>query len=326
VTRARQAARFSVAARSIEEPSEQRVMEECRAILSRHARSFRWASLFLPKRVRDDAVVLYAFCRELDDAVDNAPDRESARKALSRIIDALHQRSPVEPIAALFKASASRLGIDLLHVKYLIEGIDSDLGAVRIRDDAELLKYCYRVASTVGLMMCSVLRVVDRRGLPHAIDLGIAMQLTNICRDVAEDANRDRVYLPAQSLERLGLSQSSLVQNSAEPEKVAAVVRQLLALAEQYYRSADRGMRYIPYRPRLAIIVASRVYRAIGRSLLRRHDGNPFCRRAIVPWHEKLFWVCQSVIVWLFSLFPKPKPGHEPRLHRSLCGFPAANC
>ncbi len=301
------------------------VIEQCRSILSKHARSFKWASLFLPASTRDNVVVLYAFCRILDDAVDTSPDTECARDALRRIAASLAQTTPEEPIIAAFKAMASRSIIDLIHVEHLIEGIASDLDPVRVQDDAQLIRYCYRVASTVGLMMCRVLGVTDERGMPHAIDLGIAMQLTNICRDVAEDAAANRVYLPARMLEDLGSSQERLVSGSAEPDAVAAVVRQLLAVAEQYYRSADAGMRYIPAQPRLAIIIASRIYRAIGLSLLRRFNGNSLRGRVVVPWTEKTLWVWRGLALWLFTLIKTTQPPHDPRLHRYIKDLPGAN-
>lgn len=311
--------------RSEDHGSQARQIESCRAALSRHARSFKWGSIFLPRPMRDDAAILYAFCRVVDDAVDEASDPESARSSLSRVVDSLERHSPEEPLIAVFKAMAFRRQMDLRYARHLIEGVASDLGPVRVANEDELLRYCYRVASTVGLMMSRVIEVSDRRALPHAIDLGIAMQLTNICRDVLEDARSNRVYLPEQLLGSVGSSQSRLVLMSAEPEKIAVAVRRLLALAERYYRSADAAMRYIPLRPRLAIIIAARVYRAIGRSLLRRHNGNPLFGRVVVPWYEKLFWLGISLGAWLGSFFPARIPDHDSRLHRSIKGFPEAD-
>jgi 15-cis-phytoene synthase len=301
------------------------VIKTCNAILSKHARAFKWASWFLPHETRDNAAVLYAFCRALDDAVDEALNPRAARGALHRITEDVRRSSPQEPINAAFKEISNRLGIDFTYVEHLIDGIASDLGNVRVQDEEELLHYCYRVASTVGLMMCRALGVTDSRGFPYAIDLGIAMQLTNICRDVAEDAANNRVYLPARSLERFGVSQSSLVQGLAEPNGVVSVVSGLLAMAERYYQSADAGMRYIPIRPRLAIFIASRIYRAIGRALIRRYGCNPLYGRVIVPGYEKLFWVCHGLAAWIISLFSRMEPRHEADLHRFLKDFPGAD-
>lgn len=191
-------------------------------------------------------------------------------------------------------------------------------------DDAELVRYCYRVASTVGLMMCGVLGVRCREALPHAIDLGIAMQLTNICRDVAEDAARGRVYLPAERLRSAGIDPEDVVRGTADPERVASVVRSVLALADRYYRSADGGMRDIPWRFRPAILVASRTYRAIGVRLRRRR---PTAGRTVVPWPEKLAWSAAAVAA---SLRPAilgitPRWAHDRALHQALRGLPGAN-
>jgi phytoene synthase len=169
-------------------------------------------------------------------------------------------------------------------------------------------------------MMCAVLGVRDRRGLQHAVDLGIAMQLTNICRDVKEDAAMGRVYLPADRLAAAGVEQAALVAGEADREAVAAVVAQLLELADHYYASADVGMRYIPWRPRLAIFVASRVYRAIGVRLRQRHACDALVGRTVVPFGAKVFWTLCALAAWFASLWPTrdQTPAHPKLLHAHL--------
>lgn len=299
---------------------------ESRAVLARKARTFHLASRFLPAAVRDDAALVYAFCRLVDDTADEAPDPALAAVRLERLRAELLGEAPARPLVAAFRDTAERLDLPLAAAADLIHGVRSDLHPVRVADDAELIRYCYRVASTVGLMMCAVLRVRCREALPHAVDLGVAMQLTNIARDVAEDAGRDRVYLPASRLRAAGADPEQVVRGAADPRAVAVVVLQLLEMADGYYRSADAGMRDIPARLRPAILVASRVYRAIGVRL-RRRGGDTLAGRTVVPWPEKVLWGTRAVAV---AFHPRvlgfgPRDAHDAALHRALRGLPGAH-
>jgi phytoene synthase len=158
--------------------------------------------------------------------------------------------------------------------------VESDLGEVRVADMAEPLRYCYRVAGTVGLMRTAALDVTVPEALPHAIDLGVAMQLTNICRDVREDALRGRRYLPATLVSVL---EPAALIDPACTARAAAVhaVRTLLDLADRHYTSGEQGLRYLPFGARAGILVAARVYRKIG-VVLRRRDGDCWSSRARV--------------------------------------------
>ena len=170
-------------------------------------------------------------------------------------------------------------------------------------------------------MMCGVLGVQDRaRALPHAIDLGIAMQLTNISRDVQADAENGRVYLPAVvSVGDPRLPKDTL---ATKPDAVAKATADLLALAEQYYASARRGFRFIPMPGRVAIAVAAYVYRAIGHRIASRgyvHEAP----RAVVPGWQRLIWLAYGVVV---ACVPVDARRHEDDLHGALRGLPGANC
>jgi phytoene synthase len=289
-----------------------------RETLRRHARSFRVASLFLPSGSRDDAALLYAYCRELDDAVDEAPNAEAAEQRLAHA-----ERSEV---AHAFRQVAERRGFEPSVAQHLVAGMRSDLGSVRLADDGALFRYCYEVAGCVGVMMSGVLGVTDPRALPHAVDLGVGMQLTNICRDVLEDAGRDRVYLPATRLSAEGLTPEDVLQGRAEPGALSRVVERLLVLADRYYQSADLGMRFIPWRARLAIVVASRLYRGIGVRLRRRHGSNPLHGRTRASLLDKTVGVAASFFAFLaMSSFGRAgaRP-HDDSLHLHLRGFPGA--
>jgi phytoene synthase len=269
---------------------------------------------------------LYAFCRSVDDLADAEQVTAEARSELDALQAALGAEPDGEPLwpegHLWFRRLCLECGIDFRVVRDLLAGMASDLGTVRLQSDRELLRYCYRAAGTVGLMMCSVLGVRDPRAWRHAIDLGIAMQLTNVCRDVLEDAQASRVYLPADRLRAYGVGPEDLVEGRADAQAVSLVVTDLLALAEGYYRSGDEGMRFLPPRARWAILIASRLYRGIGRRLRNRLGSNALLGRVAVPWLAKLGLVLSATGSWLrLSLWP-PKAfaaGNQPGC---LAGLP----
>jgi phytoene synthase len=298
-------------------------------VLAFRARSFRWASAFLSQAERRRVAALYAFCRAVDDLADAEPNTAEARKEL----DALHaglcaepDGEPLWPEGHLwFRRLCLECGIDFRVVRELLAGMASDLGTVRLQSDRELLRYCYRAAGTVGLMMCSVLGVRDPRAWRHAIDLGIAMQLTNICRDVLEDAQASRVYLPADRLRAYGVAPEDLVEGRADAQAVSLVVADLIAIAEGYYQSGDAGMRFLPPRARWAILIASRLYRGIGRRLRSHLGGNALLGRVAVPWLAKLGLVVSATGSWLrLSLWP-PKARTAGNHPACLAGLPHAS-
>lgn len=295
-------------------------------ILAEGSRSFRFASHFMPAARRNDAALLYAFCRLVDDLADDAPSPEVARADLAGVRAELFGEAEARPLLSAFLQMAARTGLDLRHADELIEGVLSDQDPVRVPDDRALVRYCYRVAGTVGLMMCPVLGVTAQEALPFALDLGVAMQLTNISRDVAEDARLGRVYLPADRLAAAGVMQAELLEGRVDrPEGVCAVVQDLLLLAEQYYRSASLGMRFIPWRPRMAILVASRVYREIGLKLLSR-GADPMAGRTVVSGPRKAV-VASSAIAQLArpSVLGLIRAPHTPQLHVHLRDLPGAD-
>jgi phytoene synthase len=297
-----------------------------RAVLSHHARSFRWAGAFLPREHLDQAAIVYAFCRLVDDTADEATDPAAARQELDRLRSELEGTLPARELVAATREVLRRSDAGLPAALHLIEGVRSDLDPVRLRSDAELHAYAYRVAGTVGLMMCPVLGVGDRAAAPFAVDLGVGMQITNICRDVREDAVRGRVYLPEDRLRAHNLAPDRLISAAqggpdltvGERAGLARVVRDLLADADRWYESGDTGLRYIPWRARLAIRVASRVYRGIGNRL-RARGGDAWSGRAFVGPMGKVWLTVHAVGA---SILPSPPTGHARELHRFLHGMP----
>jgi phytoene synthase len=298
-----------------------------RAVMRQHARSFSWAAIFLPRNRRDDAATVYAFCRFIDDLADEATDKDSAIDALEDVRAQLKGEKEIsDAIVEAYLDVVDKRGIPADAALHLIEGVISDFGTVRMESDRDLLRYCYRVAGTVGLMMSPILGVSDERAKPHAIDLGIAMQLTNICRDVDEDGDRNRCYIPASRLNEYGVSQGAVIAGDADKRVVKRVVFDLLQLAERYYKSADNGMRFIPFRSRVAIVVASRVYRSIGKKLAK-WGYDPFAGRAVVGWFGKAYWVIRALIASCTAKI-RGKSSYLPHkqwLHRRLGGLPGTN-
>ena len=300
------------------------LVTESRDVLAHHARSFRWGAFFLPEGAHDDAAVTYAFCRLVDDVVDEAPDKLRATKGVEVLEAELRGDALPSALVKGFSQVMLRDGGSLEPAYELIKGVRSDLGEQVLQTEADLLTYCYRVAGTVGLMMCQVLRVQDPRAIPHAIDLGIAMQLTNIARDVKEDAERGRVYIPASILVEHGLTSEQVLDGSADRKALAKAVEWLFETGEAYYRSAEAGMHFIPWRSRMAIFVASRTYRGIGVKLAKR-GFDAMAGRTIVSWAGKLFWVGHGFIGALGSLLRRSYRPHVASLHRALKGLPGAN-
>ncbi|MFT5534086.1 MAG: phytoene synthase [Burkholderiaceae bacterium] len=300
-----------------------RALANADAVLAQKGRSFHWARRLLGTRHADRATRLYGFCRRIDDIADESSSPVVARAALAAIGVAIAggKASDSEPVVADMLALMVECSIAPAIVLELLHGVDSDLDPVRFVDEAELLRYCYRVAGTVGLMMCKVLDVDNPQALHHAIDLGIGMQLTNICRDVCEDAAIDRRYVPATLI---GVLAPRLLVDpgpALQPKLRSAVIA-LLACADRYYRSGEQGLVYLPLRARAGMLVAGRVYRAIGTQL-RRADYACWQGRAVVPTRTKAGLTVLAVLTLASHVeYWHPSLRHDQTLHLLLQGLP----
>jgi phytoene synthase len=300
---------------------------EARATLEAGSKSFAFAARFLTENQRDAAALVYTFCRAVDDIADDEGVSSDLRaKELASVRRQVRgAEAPRACVAGLLEVD-KLCGLPLGAAVSLVDGCESDVHRVCVMTDRDLIRYCYRVASTVGLLMCSVLGVRDAEARAFAIDLGVAMQLTNICRDVAEDAENGRVYLPAARLDAHGVLPEQLVDGTASAAGVRAVVLELLDLADTYYHSAMRGMRFLPPRARLAILVAAKVYRRIGVRL-RANGGDALAGRTVVPLSGKLIEAAKAVMTWfrpdVMGLTPPPR--HDSTLHIALHGLPHAH-
>lgn len=292
-------------------------------VLRERSKSFHWAGRLLSGRHLSDAAELYAFCRHVDDLADDHEPSEAV-DLLSQVLYDLEYETSSNPTVDAFLLLCRRKGIDILIPRLLTEALRSDQPPVRIASWDELVRYAYSVASTVGIMMCAVLDVRDERALPFAVDLGIAMQLTNISRDVLEDARMDRMYLPAGA----GAPEPADIVAGDAPARAAAfaVLSPLLTKADVYYRSADKGMRFLPFRARLGIITASRLYEAIGLRALRR--GDYWSSKTVVPKGRKAVLTAAAVGACLCNprYWPVgPPPSHDAALHTPLDDLPGSH-
>ncbi|MFZ4693747.1 MAG: phytoene/squalene synthase family protein [Verrucomicrobiia bacterium] len=222
--------------------------EACRRITRRHAKSFSFSSLFLPHAKRLDACAVYAFCRHADDLLDLVPERggDNPAAVLRHLLDNLYAgRSDGVDFGAAFHEVVTRHAISQAYFEELILGVCSDRGRVRIRDGEEFRVYCHRVAGVVGLIMARVFGLRDPTGEGPAADLGAAMQATNILRDVAEDAGRDRIYLPADEMARFGVSEAEVFARHLTPG-MAGLVAHMAGRARELYRRSEAGIALLP--------------------------------------------------------------------------------
>ena len=258
-------------------------LEACQRILAEGSKSFSAASLLLPRRMRGPAAAFYAFCRVADDLVDFSERPSEAVVELSARLDRIYASAPSDdPVDRAFCRVVHAFSIPRAVVDALIEGFewDADERAYETLDEVEA--YCARVASAIGVVMTLFMGPRDRRTLTRACDLGAAMQLTNICRDVVEDAGRGRLYLPAAWLRERGIDPGDFVArigDYAGDARVAEVVEAVLQVADRYYRRADAGIAMLPWDCRPAIRAASLIYADIGR-VIREQGCDPTRGRA----------------------------------------------
>ena len=287
-------------------------------VLARHGKSFYWASKFLGVELADRAARLYQFCRYVDDLADgDLPDRQESLEDIRARLSG--KELAAGPEIEAFIALANSNNIPLSAASELLDGMLSDQNPTAVADEAELLRYCHAVAGTVGLMMCRVLNCVEPRADSFAIDLGVAMQLTNISRDVLEDAKMGRRYLPASwaNFTPAQIAKAGLEDEDTDcREQVAHGIARLLDLSEQYYASALLGIRLLPFRSRLSIAIALRVYRQIGW-VLRRRNLAWWQGRVMVTGGEKALLSLRS----LADLRPIKVPPHRTQLHQHLQGL-----
>jgi phytoene synthase len=293
--------------------------------MKRNGKSFWFASLFLPRQVAADAARLYAFCRAMDDLADVAVTQES-RAALAQVRRDLNTGVTALPDVQDFLTLAKQYKLPCEAADYLIATFIQDATTeLHIEDEDQLVRYCYGVAGTVGLMMSPILGASSQQASEAAIHLGIAMQMTNIARDVLEDARGHRRYLPGRWVQHL--TAPEIVDASEDPasearETVASAVVRLLELADRYYASASLGFIYIPTHARRGIEIAAAVYREIGTVLRRRHYAWWSGRVRVSTWRK--LWIAARVYAGHSPIRHLGASARVESLSRPLVGLPGA--
>ena len=217
--------------------------------LSIYAKSFSWAGFFLPKRAYKKCSALYDFCRVVDNIADDKEKLEIKIIKFKQFVNDFKKKNSKDPIIQNMWDIINEFNISLKIIYDLFDGIESDIKQnVKIDTKKDLLIYCYRVAGTVGLMMAKILEVTKKQSLKSAIDLGIAMQLTNISRDVIEDSKKNRSYI------------------NGNFEEINSTIK----LADTFYKNSFYSIREIPLSFRFSILVARRIYRKIGYKILKK--------------------------------------------------------
>lgn len=255
--------------------------------IKKHGKSFYWASFFLPKRNKKIASELYSICRFFDDLADENDDDQTKwlSEEFKKINDDLNH-----PINIFFRSN--NISIEVLGD--LINGLIKDQKKVRIKNEKELIEYSYQVAGTVGLMMSPIIMVNDNKANKHAIDLGIAMQLTNIARDIYDDALMNRIYLPQDWIENIEIEELRYNLFGKKLFHIEEATRKIIELSETYYKNGFAGMKYIPVKTRLAIFFAAKIYRAIGQKIKKK--GYKYSsERVYVTKFEKLLVTLTSI-------------------------------
>ena len=286
-----------------------------RAIIRQHSKSFALAARLLSPVVRRHAERLYAWCRYADDAIDHAPTPLAAAVALADLraeLDTIYAgRTPSTAAGHMLKAVAEDIRLPREYPDELLRGMEMDAAGQRYKTFDDLLLYCHRVAGVVGLMMCHAMGVANDRAAVHAGHLGIAMQLTNIARDVAEDWAKGRLYLPIDWLGG-GPPPGQPLNDSV----VAPVISRLLDEADHYYKSGDLGLLELDRRSRLAVRTARMVYAAIGTEV-RRKRCRPSAGRAVTSKLTKL----GSVLLAVWYTWTEPRQSLAVAPPSTVFGF-----
>ena len=263
-------------------------------VLRKEGKSFYWASFFLPKTSKKNAGILYSICRYFDDIADkNIEDKTTyLKKSINEIRN--NKNNKVNLFLQKNKINNS-IFIDL------IEGLILDQRQIRIQNTEELIKYSYHVAGTVGLMMSKIIGVKHEKASQSAIDLGIAMQLNNIARDVYEDSKMNRIYIPANWIPNISLKNLNNLNDISleKDERISNAIHNLISLSDKFYENGFAGLKYIPLSSRLGIYIAANVYRGIGTKI-KSYKKKYLRERVYLNSFEKILITMKSVLLFIF--------------------------
>jgi phytoene synthase len=276
----------------------------CTDLTKRSGSNFYYSFYFLPPARREAMYTVYAFCKEVDSAVDEAPAGSDPRDAVQRWraeVAAIYRGTPNHPVAVSLAEHVKRLGIPRVHLEELINGVEMDLTTTRYITFDELSRYCYRVACVVGLICLHIFGTRDPRAKDYAVNLGMAFQLTNILRDVGSDADRGRIYLPLEDLRKFGCPEESLLQHRDTPP-FRDVMAFECARAREFYDKARAVLEALPAADRRALLPAEMMRGVYARILERIEQAGyrVFDARITVPPAARL---AIAAGIWLRSRF-----------------------
>lgn len=256
-----------------------------------YGKSFYWAGKFLEKEVFEDCSTLYAFCRVIDNLVDKKSNSKTNVKKF--IKDYQSQNSKIQ-VNKEFKKIETKYQIPKKYINDLFYGINLDTKTVKIKSTKEIIKYSYYVAGTVGAMMSYIFQTSKPQAIKHAINLGIAMQLTNISRDVLKDAYLNRIYLPKNMLNE-EITAKDIIKKKFNKKHLFLVIKKIIFLSEKYYDNGNIGIKYLPKKVKFPIFLASSLYRGIGKKIFSSsYNRYFFLDRTYLNFMEKIIITFKS--------------------------------
>ncbi len=265
--------------------------------IKHYGKSFFWAGKFLKKEIFADCAILYAFCRVADDLVD---ENKNSKTKIDKFIKEYSDTKSKNIIISKFRKIKEKYNIPEKFINDLFYGIKLDTKIVKIKSKNELIKYSYYVAGTVGAMMAHILNTTDPKAIKHAIDLGIAMQLTNIARDIVIDAKLGRIYLP-QNLLSQNIKVTDIINEKFDRSKLFSAVTKIINMSKKFYKSGNDGIRYLPSSNRYPIFLASSLYQGIGVKIINSNLNKYFNTRIHVGFFEKLLITLKTFFIFNFK-------------------------
>jgi phytoene synthase len=287
-------------------------------LMRKHGKTFYWASFFLDNAKMQAIYSIYSFCRKIDDMVDEAENLNIAKKKLHIFMDAWREGKSHSIIEVLKNIPKENWPNQKL-VEMFLNGQMSDIKFTSFKSDKALIIYCYQVAGTVGLMVCDIFGVKDKKMRYFAIDLGIAMQLVNISRDIYEDSLRNRIYLPESLIGKYTPNEIAKPTKKTSA-KIDLAREKIIHLANIYFASASQAIDHLPKGAALAVKLASALYQQIGFQLIHtRYQHNE--RRCYVTSFSKLLITLNIIAKFLITFKANLKP-HNKNLHKFLLTLP----
>lgn len=279
-------------------------------IFKKNAKTFFFASFFFPNPKQKEVETLYNFCRYVDDIGDLEEDKKKSKQKLSNIIDNLNKKKSKSFFVYEFIKLMKKYNIKTNIPIQLVEGVISDLDEVNIKTHEQLLGYSYKVAGTVGLMMCYLMNVKDKKLFKHAIELGIAMQITNIVRDVKEDLEANRIYIPTYIRGTYTKDHKKIISDKRLQKEISINIKKLVSHSETLYDQSLKGIILLPLKFKFVILLAANLYREIGREIIKE---------PLAIWNRRVFVSKKKKIIifirTIFSLFRSKKVNNREKIH-----------